>query len=57
MLGYAKGKNIDVVHMDDLTKQVWELFTWYFNAATSLSIDDVGAERIGVLNDFDLERG
>jgi hypothetical protein len=57
VLGYAKEKNIDVVLMDDLTEQVWELFTWYFNAATSLSIDDVGAEHIGVLNDFDLERG
>ena len=42
--------------LSDLTSPIWELFTWYFHSATSLRIDDIGAENMGVYNDFDLRR-
>jgi len=57
VLAYATSRDINnVVLMTDLTPPVWELFTWYFHSAESLTVDDVGAEQIGVLNNFELRR-
>ena len=58
VLAYATSRDINnVVLMTDLTPPVWELFTWYFHSAESLTVDDVGAEQIGVLNNFELRGG